>query len=71
MAHDVDGSWATELRGAGTAALVRAQDTWEYSPYRVQVWLACRPSARCRSSQQTILAELRTQTPVYAGATWH
>ncbi len=48
-----------------------AQDTWEYSPYRVCVWLAVCPSAELPPRvQQAILSELRSQAPVYAGATW-
>jgi len=46
-------------------------DTWEYAPYRVQVWLAVRPAAELPVAfEQKILARLRTELPLYAGATW-
>ena len=54
-----------------SARTAQAQDTWEYAPYHVRVWLAVRPSAGLPEYVQTeILQQLRIQSPLYAGATW-
>ncbi len=59
------------VTGGMCNATARAQETWEYSPYQVQVWLAVLPSARLPETlQEEILTELRRQAPLFAGATW-
>lgn len=59
-----------DAAGAG-ASVGAAGDTWEYSPYQVRVWLAARPSAQLPPRLQAeILAQLRTEIPVFAGVTW-
>lgn len=48
-----------------------ADDTWEYSPYRVRVWLAVRPSAALSDYVVgAILNELQVEAQLFAGATW-
>lgn len=52
-------------------ARARARQTWEYSPYRVHVWLAVRPSAGLPEYVQSqIIRQLRLETRIHAGATW-
>ncbi|MBM4090217.1 MAG: hypothetical protein FJ276_12465 [Planctomycetes bacterium] len=49
-----------------------ADQTFEYSPYKIRVWLAVRPEPELNSGvQQAILNAVLTQTPQYAGATWN
>ncbi|MHB9064454.1 MAG: hypothetical protein ACYC4B_11750 [Pirellulaceae bacterium] len=58
-----------------TAALVPrmaiAQEAWDYTPYRIRVWLAVRPSAEIGPLlRHEIIQTLVVQAPVYGGATW-
>lgn len=48
-----------------------AQDAWDYSPYRIRVWLALSPSAELNAASQVeILETLKWQSHVCGGATW-
>ena len=50
---------------------MQAQDSWEYTPYHIRVWVATEPSAALSAMLQTeIVRTLETLAPVYGGATW-
>jgi len=59
---------AAALLFPGAAA---AQDSWEYSPYQIRVWLAVRPSPAISAMRQADLRQSVEQwAAVYGGATW-
>ncbi len=48
-----------------------AEDSWEYAPYEIEVWLDAQPSPILNAAlQRQLLDELQVQAPVHAGATW-
>ena len=59
--------WAVTVSPCAT----RAQDSWEYTPYQIRVWLSARPSAALSAPwQEKMLRTLEMLAPVYGGATW-
>ena len=54
------------------AGAASAQQPWEYSPYRVRVWIAFQPAAELPDALYASLAEaFQQQAEVRAGATWN
>jgi hypothetical protein len=50
---------------------IDAQDAWDYSPYRIRVWLATSPSAELNAASRAEMLETLTwQAQVCGGATW-
>jgi hypothetical protein len=59
------------LAAVASPGATRAQDSWEYTPYRIRVWLAVRPSAAVSATlREDVLRTLEVLAPVYGGATW-
>ncbi len=49
----------------------QAQEAWEYSPYRIQVWVAFAPSAELPPRiQEEIIRTLLQRSDIVAAATW-
>ncbi|NLX53961.1 MAG: hypothetical protein GXY58_02480 [Planctomycetaceae bacterium] len=62
--------WATAAVAVWPAA-VRGQDSWEYTPYQIRVWLSVRPSATLSALwQQRLVDTLEVLAPIHGGATW-
>ena len=61
---------ACVLVGLGFPRHDAAQDSWEYSPYRIRVWLAAGPSAALSVERRTdgAVAALEVLARVYGGA---
>jgi hypothetical protein len=63
--------WLGTLIAVAAPRAATAQDAWDYTPYRIRVWLAVRPSAEVGPVlRNEIIQTLVTLAPVYGGATW-
>ncbi len=61
-------AWVCSLATAGGAL---GQETWEYSPYRVRLWLAVRDATTLSTRAQTeLLEQIQKRSRLFAGATW-
>ena len=50
---------------------VSAQETWDYSPYRIRIWLAFQESPQMSDRMRSDIARfLKQRARIYAGATW-
>jgi hypothetical protein len=59
------------LAFAVSVGSLQAQNTWEFSPYRIRVWVAFEPAPELtRWLQNQILGRIENEAVLYAGVTW-